>query len=180
MWCVRCYHPVRQLTPREVSSAPVVHFLDPPDRPRSSRWRKGATTFGPVGRLVLTAFVLALAPWGGLAGFSTASSPLTLWWLLGWAVFASVVLRSVWRREAPIDGSPGALDRARARMEARHPTIGRSFRIPPIVVLGAIGVVVLAGLAIGWVHADASGRYTLVAIGAAAGVGLFLAAWNDV
>jgi len=117
MWCLLCYEPVRQLTPRE-PPRPTNAVFEPASSPLKSRWRKGPTTFGPVGRLAITAVVLAFAPWGGLTGFGSAAGPLTLWWLLGWSVTAPVVLRHVWRKEEPIDDSPGTLDDVRARVQA--------------------------------------------------------------
>ncbi len=90
-WCLQCYEPVRHLSPRE-PQIPTVHFIHSSQEPKATRWRAGPTTFGPVGRIVLTAVVIVgptvLVPWPYL--------PL-------WAIVAVVILRDVWRKEPPIN-----------------------------------------------------------------------------
>ena len=61
MRCLRRYALVRQLTPRP-PQLPTVHFVQPKDERPMSRWKAGATTFGPVGRIAITALVLLFAP----------------------------------------------------------------------------------------------------------------------
>jgi hypothetical protein len=74
-WCLRCYTPVAELTPRERQLPPVEHAEDPPPwanrsplrdnrgtPPTYSRWRAGPTTFGPVGRIAITVVVLLVFP----------------------------------------------------------------------------------------------------------------------
>lgn len=110
MWCLRCYEPVRQLTPREpqLPPLPVDAVVDPrsvrPDfaplrvaRPVYSRTRSGATSFGLLGRLAVTGIVVAMLPWGMLG-------PITLVYLLGYVPVALVVLRSTWAA-TPVDAS---------------------------------------------------------------------------
>ena len=94
MWCVRCYEPVRQLTPRAPGLAVSSPALLRGDiRPRS-RWKAGATTFGPVGRIVVTALVVAFAPWPQIA------SPIGLAVLWpAYLLIAGAVLRSTWKRD---------------------------------------------------------------------------------
>ena len=64
-WCLLCYEPVRELTPRERVWAPR-EFVDNPIHtggsiPHWSRWEKSPTTFGPLGWIALTvAFFLTL------------------------------------------------------------------------------------------------------------------------
>ena len=89
-WCLRCYAPVRHLSPRE-PQLPTVNFVHRNERARS-RWRAGATTFGPAGRLVVTAIVLLLAPWS--AGAVTV---IVVWPC--YLVLAAIVLHSTWRRD---------------------------------------------------------------------------------
>jgi hypothetical protein len=84
---------VRELTPRK----PVWQegeFVDQPIHtggavPHWSRWEKSATTFGPFGRLTITAIAIL---WVLSA---TVRSPLTLVFVLPLVV---VLLRSVWQR----------------------------------------------------------------------------------
>jgi hypothetical protein len=91
MWCLRCYAPVRHLTPRE-PQLPTIQFLAPKEAVPTSRWHRGATTFGPAGRLTITAVVLLLAPW--------STNPMALFVL--WPAYLAIavaVLRSTWRKD---------------------------------------------------------------------------------
>jgi hypothetical protein len=91
-WCLRCYAPVRELTPR----APVWadgEFVDTPivakgHVPHWSRWERSETTFGPAGRIAITVGALL---W--LTG-AVAQSPITTVFVLPLAV---LIIRSVWR-----------------------------------------------------------------------------------
>jgi peptidoglycan/LPS O-acetylase OafA/YrhL len=179
MWCVRCYEPVRHLTPR-APQLPSFDVHEPPAEPRTSRWHAGPTTFGPVGRIVTTAIVLAFAPWHGLTGFGDPLAALTLWWLLGWAAMATLVLRHVWRRERVVE-TPGRTPLSvREAMARRFPRLGRSIEVPRVVVATAVGLVLLVAVVVIWSTSDASGRYYVVAVGVAAATGAFLAAWNEI
>jgi len=91
MWCLRCYAPVRHLTPRP-PQPPAVHLVQPRDERPMSRWKAGATTFGPVGRLTITVLVLLFAPWSmnGVAIF-------VLW--PPYLVLAGLVLNGTWKRD---------------------------------------------------------------------------------
>ena len=92
-WCGQCHAPVRELTPRE----PVWRegeFVDQPIHtgdavPHWSRWEKSATTFGPVGRIAITA-IGALWVCG-----AAVQSPITLVFVLPLVV---LLIRSVWQR----------------------------------------------------------------------------------
>jgi hypothetical protein len=176
-WCLQCYEPVRHLTPR-APQLPVLDDDPPRPEPPTSRWRAGPTTFGPIGRLVATAIVLAFAPWQGLTGFGGAAGALTLWWLLGWSFMAVLVLRHVWRRERVLDPVADASN-VRERMARRFPHLGRSIRIPPLVGLGLLVLVVGTVVVVVWTTADSVGRYYLTAIAVAGGTAAFLAFWND-
>ncbi len=102
-WCLRCYEPVRHLTPRE-PQLPTIHFLTPKEEAPRSRWRAGVTTFGPVGRITITVLVLLLGPW--------TLNPVAI--VIGWPmylVFAILILRSTWKRddvETPTIRQPAA------------------------------------------------------------------------
>ena len=172
MWCLRCYEPVRQLSPRPVQ-LPTIRFLDPTAAPPTSRWRKGPTTFGPFGRLAITAVVVAVGPWSMLAGLGG----LALWYLLGYSVLAVAVLRDVWRRERVLDPDAGGTGGPRAWIAERFPRLGRP--IPPVVVVGILAAMVLGVFGVVWANADATTRFLLVAGGVAAATGLFLVVWNE-
>jgi hypothetical protein len=92
-WCLRCFEPVRELTPRGPVWAPG-EFVDTPivtkgPVPHWSRWEKSATTFGPTGRIAIT--VVALV-WLVTA---VTQSPITIIFVLP---LVTLLLRDVWRR----------------------------------------------------------------------------------
>jgi hypothetical protein len=142
----------------------------PMPTPRTSRWRSGPTSFGPVGRIVCTLALAALFPWWGLGGFN----PFFLWALMGWVLAAVFVLRSTWKPERIVDPTPTRIERLRAR----HPLLGMELRLG-----GGMGVVVLvlsvgAGVA-AWLSLDDVSRYVWAVVAIVAGVAFFLASWND-
>lgn len=160
MWCLRCLEPVRQLTPRE-GNIPVASFVsEGPDAARS-RWKAGATSFGPVGRIAITVGVLLFFPPIGSIG-----NPLTLFvYLPAYLAIATVVLRSTWKKdvvERPVSvkeptGEP--------RPEPVVEPIPRA-TIVAWSVLIAIGL----GVAIVWTAAGNQGRGII-------GIGVSLAAF---
>jgi hypothetical protein len=93
-WCLRCYEPSRELTPREP------HWLDGEfvDKPMHlggharhwSRWDKSATTLGPWGRIGLTVTLFATLPFAASVGM--------LLYLLWFPVIAVVALRGIWAK----------------------------------------------------------------------------------
>jgi hypothetical protein len=92
-WCVGCYEPVRELTPREPVWADG-EFVDQPivrsgAVPHWSRWEKSATTFGPAGRISIS---IVSVLW--LLG-AAVQNPLTTLFVLPLVV---ALLRSVWQR----------------------------------------------------------------------------------
>jgi hypothetical protein len=98
-WCLRCYEPSRELTPRPPTWAPG-EFVDTPIHtsgqvPHWSRWEKSATTLGPVGRVCATIVTVLWVL--GAAG----SSPLTLIFVLP---VAGVVLRAIWAKGWVVPG----------------------------------------------------------------------------
>ncbi len=92
-WCGQCYEPVREFTPR----API-HRGDFVDAPRVtsnlSRWQASETTFGPVGRVVATAFLGFLVVGGA---WFTMSSPMFVVALIPGTSLIIWALRDIWR-----------------------------------------------------------------------------------
>ena len=98
MWCLRCYEPVRLLTPRE-RQLPTTQLIEPREQAPMSRWTRGATSFGPTGRLSITAIVLLLAPW--------SINPVAIFVLWpAYLVMGSLVLRDTWKRDFVDETSP--------------------------------------------------------------------------
>jgi len=92
-WCLRCHEPVRDLSPREPAWQEG-EFVGRPIHKRGSvphwsRWEKSTTTFGPIGRCVVTVFA---ALWILSAA---VRSPLTIVFVLPLMV---ALIRSVWQR----------------------------------------------------------------------------------
>jgi hypothetical protein len=171
-WCSTCFTPVTLYAARESMRSGYVGAPTP--TPRTSRWRAGPTSFGPVGRILTTAVLLAFFPWWGMDGL-TPASVLYLWFLMGWVMLASIVLRQVWRRErVPEDAPPPWAERFREH----HPVLGKPIR------LGAgarVAVLVVAiGVAAGaWIGLDDVNRYVWAVVALATGLAVFLASWND-
>lgn len=142
----------------------------PTHTPRTSRWRSGPTSFGPVGRIACTLALAALFPWWGLGGFN----PFFFWELMGWVLSAVFVLRSIWKTERIVAPTPTRIERLRAR----HPVLGAELRLG-----GGVGLVVLilsmGVAAIAWLALDDVSRYIWAVVAIVAGVGSFLASWND-
>lgn len=175
MWCLRCYEPVCHLTPRE-SAPPGVVFVSSGPQHRTSRWRAGPTTFGPVGRILVTALVLVLFPWQVLRGLD----PLVLWQALGYTLAATLVLRHTWRRERVLDERPGRLDALRERVAARAPFLGRRLSIDPRATLAALVLLGILGLSFAWTQNDTFGRYLLAAISGVLATGVLVAWLNEI
>lgn len=168
-WCLRCHEPVREFTPRarlyhgDVSSAPV-H-----DRP-TSRWAASATTFGPVGRLVITAVLLGF----GVANLVVlGATPFGLWFLLGFAILASFVLRSTWQA-VPVE----------RRQQGRRDVVARRFpRLAAPIPRRAwlvLAIVPFIGALIVWTDLNDVERFFAAAGVIAFGVGCLLGRANGV
>lgn len=121
---------------------------------KTSRWRAGPTTMGPLGRVGWTVGLLLFFPW--------------------WAVVVPLV--SIWRRErvAP-DAEPTLVERFRAR----HPALGTEIRVGAaarlaIVALAAVSVVAIV------LTKHGVDRYLFGAPILAAGMIIALARWSDV
>ena len=100
-WCLRCYEPAREFSPR-----PPLHrgdFVDTPHHfgghvPHWSRWKQSATTFGPVGRILITAgFVLSVP---------VAWSFGMILYLIWAPVFGWFFLSSVWQKGWVVPDEP--------------------------------------------------------------------------
>ena len=168
-WCTSCYAPVALYSERAPVHEPGGYVGQPVPTPRTSRWRSGPTSFGPVGRLLSTAALAAMFPWWGLGG-----NPFFLWSLLGWLAMAGVVLRSVWKRERILDPTPTRLEELRAQ----HPFLAQEIRLrgPGRTVVLVLGV---AGTAAAWFVADTGARFYLVAVVIVAGAAVLWARSND-
>jgi hypothetical protein len=92
-WCLRCYEPSRELTPRAAVWNPGTFVDTPtvagPSVAHWSRWEKTTTTFGPIGRVAWTCVVVSF-----LASALTRS-PFMLLFELPAAV---IVIRALWSR----------------------------------------------------------------------------------
>jgi hypothetical protein len=130
---------------------------DPVPDVHTSRWRASPTTFGPVGRLTVTASVF-LFPAGGLTMTGGLLSPFGLWFALAWSIVAGFVFRQTW---APVRiGAPAGM---RSRIARRYPRLGGS--IPPrmLTAIALLGVVGVAGY--GWTSGDTVARFGVVVAG---------------
>jgi hypothetical protein len=111
MWCLRCYEPVRHLSPRPAPLPTDLVSIDPTlrrrdqtwerlDKPVYSRVRAGSTTFGLWGRLGLTSFLFLFLPWGSFTFISVL-------YLVGYLPIAGFLLAAIWRKDlvgsAPAD-----------------------------------------------------------------------------
>src|SRR5687768_11091757 len=95
-WCGRCYAPVQTFAPRPPIHAPGTFVGTPTPDVKTSRWRAGPTTMGPLGRLGWTVGLLLFFPW--------------------WALV--VPLLSIWRKERVAPDAPPTLIE---RFRERHP-----------------------------------------------------------
>lgn len=166
MWCLRCYEPVRQLTPREPQLAPLPTVAVPRVERRHSRWKAGATTFGPVGRIAITVVVLLFAP--------TSLDPISLFvYLPGYLAIAFVVLRSTWANDlvalpGTLEGTGGDTSReAMPRLApAEAPTLPVRTPIPRSTMIAWVVLAVLGGaLGVVWTTSGNVGR-GIIGIGA--------------
>jgi hypothetical protein len=159
MWCLRCLEPVRQLTPRE-GNIPVASFVNTRRDGARSRWKAGATSFGPVGRIAITVGVLLFFPPIGSLG-----SPITLFvYLPAYLTIAAVVLRSTWKKD--VVERPLAVEEP-----AREPRPEPVVEPIPTTTIVAWSVLIAIGLgvAIAWTATSNQGRGVI-------GIGVSLAA----
>jgi hypothetical protein len=168
-WCATCYAPVTLYSPREPVHGPGGYAGQPEPTLRTSRWRSGPTTFGPLGRILSTAALAALFPWWGLGG-----NPFFLWSLMGWLGMAGIVLRSVWKRERIVDPSPTRVEVLRTR----HPLLAKEIRLNGAALMVLLVVAAIGGVA-AWSSFDTGARFLSVVVVLVGGVGIFLARSSD-
>ena len=149
---------------------PGTYVGSPITTPRTSRWRAGPTTFGPLGRILCTLAIVAMFPWWGLGGFN----PLFLWALMGWLIMASVFLRSIWQPTRVVDEESTPREGCRER----HPLLGRPIRLTQGARLVSTAVIVVVAVA-AWLGMDTGARYLWAVVAIVSGVGFLLASAND-
>jgi hypothetical protein len=152
-WCTSCYTPVTLYPAREPMHQAGTLVGTPRPDVKTSRWRAGPTTMGPVGRIGWTVGLLLIFPW--------------------WALVIPLV--SIWRKERVAPDAPATL---MERFRARHPALGREVRVGPaarlaILVLAAVAVVAI------FLTKDAVDRYLFAAPVLVVGLTIALASWND-
>lgn len=160
-WCTICFAPIREFAARE---RPYDGFVGTPEPEiRSSRWAKaGPLSFGPVGRVLITVFILLMGP-------STISF-FSLMYLPVWLGVSIVVLKQVWSR-VPLDGDtpPTATERFRER----HPILGHRIDGPWAAIV--LGVLLLGTVVVLMLRADTPGFYALVGLLAIVALSAFIA-----
>ena len=171
-WCTQCYTPVTEFAARPTRPG---GFVDMPRHDvRYTRWQRSPSTFGPLGRLGITAVLLLGVPIAFMP-MGSAFWPVGLWFLLGYCLFSSLVLRSVWQRVPITD----ATESPPHEWRQGHPHLAREVRLPRIVmqagaVLAAAALVVVIGRTGDDLH-----RFFAVAGIVMLGFGVGLARWLD-
>ena len=164
-WCTSCFVPITQFAARERyagSTATPIHDV------RSTRWKRaGPLSFGPLGRVLITIFVVLMGPW--------TASFFSLMYLPVWLGFSVVVLKQVWRR-LPL--APDEPPTTAERFCERHPTLG--VRFDPRSIAIVLGAVLLVGLVVLMLLADTAGFYALVGLCSILGLAVFIAWVVDV
>jgi hypothetical protein len=139
-WCTTCFERVRDLTPRAPLHEGVAGPLRPtgPGVPHWSRWERSATTFGPVGRIAMTAGL-------GLTVLGAMSGGLFLYVLLFPAV-AWVALPAIWAKGWVVPDEPDLPPLPLSERDLAAAPVSRSARVRQAVaiVLLMFGVGVLA------------------------------------
>jgi hypothetical protein len=152
-WCNQCSEAVREFSAR----APL-HDGDYVGIPRhdvhTSRWAASPTTFGPTGRLIVTAGVVGLLVVGL---FWTGATPFGLWFL-AWSIVAGFVLRQTWQA-VRVDVDPDGL---RMRFGRRFPRLAAP--LPLRSVVAVVGVCLLLATAYGWTTGDSLARFGIVIV----------------
>lgn len=157
----RAHHPPVPLCGAEATefaARPRLHpdgFVGSPRHDvRTSRWRASPTTFGPIGRLLVTTLMIGMLV-GALAmlGWFT---PFALWYVLGWSIMAGHVLRQVWA-PVPIGGRPSG---PRAALARRFPRAGRALD-PGALLACVVALLVMVGI-YAWIEGDTVLRFLIV------------------
>jgi hypothetical protein len=170
-WCQRCLAPVTPHAVRPPIHEPGSYVGAPIATPRTSRWRAGPTTFGPLGRILCTVAVVSFFPWWGLGGFN----PLFLWTLMGWLIFATVFVRSIWQPARILHGEEPT---AGERFRERHPLLGRPLRLSRQARLVVVAMIALGAIA-AWLGMDSGARYLWAVVAIVSGVAFLLASADE-
>jgi len=93
-WCGLCLTPVHEPEREQPTQRLRPGVLRPEAKPvpQYSRWKGGPNSFGPVTKIVVTIFVVALFPFGGYYGTRTL-------YLVGYAPIAVLILWGLWRKQ---------------------------------------------------------------------------------
>ena len=164
-WCGLCAAPVTEFAARPATPGPFVG--SPRNDVRWSRWRESPTTFGPVGRLLVTLAVVAVGANAMLA--MGPFSPFGLWFFMGYMVFATLVLKQTWQKVRADETSPGW----RAKLDERHPMLGA--QVNARAVRWGAAVVGLAIVLVAAIRSDQVGRFAITVVVVMLGVGSLLA-----
>lgn len=152
-WCTACYAPTTAFAARPRLHEPGT-FVGPPMRDhKTSRWRAGPTTMGPLGRIGWTVGLLLLFPW--------------------WA--PAVPMMSIWRRVRVADDAPPTLTE---RFRARHLVLAHGIRLSPTARLAILALAAVA-LVVVFLTKDDVDRYFFAAPILVVGPMAALARWND-
>ena len=159
-----CTEPVRNFAPRPASPTPYVGT--PSHTVRTSRWKGTDLTFGPVGRLGVTALVFGVL-FVGMR--STGLSPFGLWFFMGWSIAASMVLKQTWQKVRLDPDEPlRRRDRLASRFLLLARPLGGSLVGVAFAVLGAT-----AALIAYW-RFDTLGRFGILVVGVMTGLSALL------
>jgi hypothetical protein len=168
-WCGQCSERVTEFAARPSTNEGFVGV--PSHRVRTSRWRASATTFGPTGRLTVTALMLVMLATGLSA--TGVISPFGLWFFMGWMILAGFVLRQTWA-PVKVDGPETGF---RARVARRFPRAGA--RIDPRAALIVATVPLFGAMAYVWIEGDTLARFGLILVIAMIGLVALLISLTD-
>ena len=89
-WCGQCLEPVAPAT--EPVTGLRVYGTEQFPKAEYSRWRGGATSFGPAVKIAITVFVLSMGPIGGM-------TQLQAMWFIMWGPVSALILWGTWRKQ---------------------------------------------------------------------------------
>jgi hypothetical protein len=157
-------HHRRELSPRPRTEGSYVGPLQ--QEARYSRWRAGPLTFGPLGRVAITVVVVLVGVSTMVGGFN----PAWLWFLSGYAVAATLILKQTWKKvRIPDTEAP----RPPPEAHARHPVLFRP--IDRRVLLGGCGLIAATAVFLGVRSMSLFSLFMPIAALLLLGVGLFIA-----
>ena len=160
-----CSEPVLEFHPRPVTENPFVGT--PSHVVRTSRWRASDLTFGPRGRLAVTA-ILFIMLFVGETGAGWIS-PFGLWFFMGWFILATMVLKTTWQRvRIDPDEPPGRREQLAKRFPRLSGNVSGS-----VVGLVVTVLAVTLGILAYW-RGDQLGRFGLLVLGVMSAVSVTL------